>query len=414
MGGAGSERAVKGPLSSPRFRRLLIGQSLSSFGDTALYLMLGIWAKELTNSNSAAGAVFLALGLPSLVAPLSGQLADRLPRRPLLLTTNAVAGVMVLGLLAVHGRGQLWILYAVAFVYGLASGVLSSAGAGLRKSILGDEQAAAANAMLQSVTQSLRIAAPLVGTGLFVALGGGAVAILDSATFAAAIAALLSIRVDEPRRVHVGAASFTTELTAGFRHIRSVPILLQITVVAGCAFAVIGFTETAIFAVVDQGLHRPPSFCAVLNSIQGAASALAGVAAPRLLRRLGAPRLAGLGLASFGAAAAAYTSHSLLLCLTGPITDGFGVVWLVVALSTAAQVHTPAHLQGRVNSAWMAGVLTPQTLSIAAGAWLIAVLDYRLLLLVITVVMAGCAATLLLKPAAEIVPCPERVVQSTL
>ncbi|MBC3841195.1 MFS transporter [Streptacidiphilus sp. 4-A2] len=393
---------MKGPLADPRFRRLLLGQSLSSFGDTALYLVLGVWAKELTGSNSAAGGVFLALGLPAVLAPFAGQLADRVRRRPLLLITNALAGLMVLALLAVHSREQLWILYAVAFGYGLASGLLSSAGAGLRKALLGNDQAVAANAMLQSVSQALRVAAPLVGTGLYVAFGGGAVAVLDAATFAAAIAALLSIRVDEARPAPAPPdGGFWTDLTAGFRHIRSVPLLVQITTVTACAFAVIGLTETALFAAIDQGLHRPPSFYGVINSVQGAASALAGLAAPRLMRRLGVARVVGLALAGFGAAAAAFTSHSVTLCLAGAVADGCGLVWLVVALGTAAQVHTPAPLQGRVNSAWMMVVLTPQTLSIAAGTGLIAVVDYRVLFLAITVVMAGCAVLLLVRPAAE-------------
>jgi hypothetical protein len=34
----------RGPFADPRFRRLLAGQSLSTFGDAALYLTLGIWA----------------------------------------------------------------------------------------------------------------------------------------------------------------------------------------------------------------------------------------------------------------------------------------------------------------------------------------------------------------------------------
>jgi hypothetical protein len=44
-----------GALSDRQFRRLLAGNALSSFGDSALYLSLGIWAKDLTGSNAAAG-----------------------------------------------------------------------------------------------------------------------------------------------------------------------------------------------------------------------------------------------------------------------------------------------------------------------------------------------------------------------
>jgi MFS family permease len=125
----------RGPFADARFRRLLAGESLSGFGDTALYLTLGIWAKALTHSNAAAGAVFLALGLPALLAPVAGHLADRVRRRPLLLWANALTAVMVLSLLAVRSQAQLWIIYLVAFGYGAAFTVLSSAGAGLQKDL---------------------------------------------------------------------------------------------------------------------------------------------------------------------------------------------------------------------------------------------------------------------------------------
>jgi hypothetical protein len=54
-----------GALRDKRFRRLFAGQALSSFGDSALYLTLGIWVKTLTGSSAAAGGVFLALAVPT-------------------------------------------------------------------------------------------------------------------------------------------------------------------------------------------------------------------------------------------------------------------------------------------------------------------------------------------------------------
>ncbi len=390
-----------GALRDPRFRRLLVGQSLSSFGDTALYLTLGIWAKALTNSNAAAGGVFLALAIPALFAPLAGHLADRVRRRPLLLITNAATGLMVLSLLAVHSRAQLWIIYVVAFCYGISFSVLSGAGAGLRKDMLAGEDLASANASLQTVSQGLRIGAPLVGAGLFVAVGGGAVAILDAVTFGAAIVALASIRVRESAPEATGHGSFRRDVTAGFRHLRAVPLLWQITLVTACAFSVIGLNETIVFAVISQGLHRPPSFFGVLNSVQGAGAIAGGIAVAWLLRHLGAARVIGLALASFALASVAYRTHSLALCLAGAVLDGIGLVWLVVAFSTAVQVHTPPRLQGRVDAAWGMMVVTPQTVSIAAGAALISFIDYKLLLLVITVVVGTCGLLLLIRPAPE-------------
>jgi MFS family permease len=400
-----------GALRDPRFRRLLAGSSLSSFGDSALYLTLGIWAKSLTGSNAAAGSVFLALGIPALFAPLTGQLADRMPRRRLLIITNAATGLLVLSLLAVHSRAQLWIIYLVAFGYGLSFGLLGSASAGLRKDLLADDDLGGANAALQTINQGLRIVSPLAGAALFAALGGGAVAVLDTATFAAAIIALASIRLTETPPEARGQTSCLRDLTAGFRHLRSVPLLAQITLMCACAFSVIGLNETIIFAVIDQGLHRPPSFFGITSSVQGAGSIAAGLTVAWLLKRLGTARMIGLGLAVFALAAAAYRTHSLVLVLAAAVGDGIALIWLVVAFTTAAQRHTPPQLQGRVTAAWTMLILTPQTISIAAGAALIAFVDYRTMLLVIMAVIGACALLLLIRPAAE--PAPAKAAPGT-
>ena len=163
-----------GALSDPRFRPLFAGQALSSFGDSALYLTLGIWAKTITGSNAAAGGVFLALALPTLFAPVAGHLADRVRRKTLLIAVNAATALVVLSLLAVRSRDELWIIYVVAFCYGASFDLLSAAGAGLRKDMLRGEDLASANAMLQMSSQGLRALSPLVGSGLFVAFGGPA------------------------------------------------------------------------------------------------------------------------------------------------------------------------------------------------------------------------------------------------
>lgn len=61
-------------LRIPAFRRLGLAWVFSNFGDSALYLTAAIWVKQLTGSDAAAGLVFAALGLPALLAPLTGQL----------------------------------------------------------------------------------------------------------------------------------------------------------------------------------------------------------------------------------------------------------------------------------------------------------------------------------------------------
>src|SRR3954463_10215902 len=95
-------------------RLLLLGQTLSYFGDRALYLVLGIWVKSLTGSNAAAGLVFFVLALPSIFAPLAGLLVDRVRRRPLMIAVDLAVGAAVLLLLFVHDRGDVWLIYLVA------------------------------------------------------------------------------------------------------------------------------------------------------------------------------------------------------------------------------------------------------------------------------------------------------------
>lgn len=384
-------------LRDGRFRRLLFGQSVSSFGDTALYLSLAIWAKDLTGSNAAAGAVFLALGVPVLLAPLTGTLVDRVRRRPLLMATNALTGLGVLALLAVRSPAQTWIMYAVAFWYGAAAGIIGAAQTALLKDLLPDDQLASANAMLQTVSQGLRVVSPLVGAGLYTVLGGNGLALLDAGTFAVAIAALATIPVTESRPTP--GEAFGREFIAGFRHIRAVGILTQITAAGAVAFAVLGLYETVVFAIIDQGLGRPPSFFGILTSVQGTGAIAAGLTATRLSRRLGEARLVGLALAAFATGSLLLIAPSTPVVLTGAIINGAALTWFIVGFGTALQRHTPSRLQGRVNTAGNLLILTPQNISIAAGAALITAVDYRILLLATVVVTAIPATALLTHPA---------------
>jgi MFS family permease len=386
-------------LRDRQFRRLFAGHSLSTFGDTALYLTLGMWAKDLTGSNAAAGSVFLALGLPSLFAPFTGHITDQFRRRPLMLATNAAMAAIVLSLLAVRSARQLWIIYAVASCYGIAFGLLNAAGAGLRKVMLADNDLAGANAALQTATQGLRIISPLAGAALYTALGGVAVAALDVVTFIVAIIALAGLRIAEPLPQPAASEPFRRRITAGFRHILAVPVLRQTTTATACAFCVLGICETVIFAVISTGLHRTTAFFGITNSVQGAGSILAGLTVTLLLRRAGEARTVGLSLACFTLASVCYRLPAVPPVLAGAALDGIGSVWLSVGVMTAAQRHTPLPLQGRVNAAVLMAITGPQTISIAAGTILINLVDYRILLITMAIPTGSCALMLLTRPS---------------
>jgi MFS family permease len=375
-------------------RVFVAGWTLSTFGDWAMFIVLGVWAKDLTGSNSAAGLVFFALGVPSLLAPFAGLLVDRLPRRPLLMAIYSAEALVVLSLLFVHDRGDVWILYAVTVFYGAAGTFGASARSALLTVMIPRDLLAESNGILQTLREGLRLVAPLVGALIYASVGGGAVAVLDSASFVAVVIALALIRLDEPRFERVE-HRFVSELLAGARHVFATLPLRQIVLATGACLLVVGFAETLIFAVLEEGLGRPASFFGVLSSLQGVGAIVGGLLAARTMRRIGDVRLVGVGMVLFAVGALSFASHSLALVLTGIALGGAGLAWIIVGYATAVQVRTPLRLQGRVLSAADTLVSTPQTISIALGAALVSVMDYRILVVAMAVVVVACGAYLL-------------------
>jgi MFS family permease len=374
-------------------RLLVTGQTLSAFGDFAMWIVMAVWMKALTGSSARAGLVFLMLGIGNLAGPLGGLLADRVRRRPLMIATDCLLGAAVLLLLLVHDAGDAWIIYLVALLYGLAGSVFYPARSALLRLMLPEELLAEANGALSSTQQGVRIIAPLIGVGLYKVFGGGTVAILDAATFAASALFLSAMHTreetPEPPEHH-----FVREVTAGIEHVwRTLP-LRQMTIGATVALLVVGFSETLIFTVV-QHLGKPPTFVGVLGPLQGVGSIAGGVTAAWLLHRVGQLHAVGIGLALFGLCALLLAVPSLGIVMVGFIAAGVGIVWAIVAFNTALQTHTPLAIQGRVSAAADISLSLAQTISIATGAALSTFVDYRILLVVMAAVLVLSAVYLL-------------------
>jgi MFS family permease len=351
--------------------------------------VLGIWAKSLTGSSAQAGLIFFTFAAAALLAPLGGYVADRVKRRPLMITTDIAIGLIVLALLFVHDRGDLWILYAVTFLYGIAGDIFAGARSALLRVMLPEDLLVDANAVLQTAREGLRLVAPLVGAGIYAAFGGAAVAILDAATFAVSALTLAALRVREPKP-EPQTERFRTEVSAGIRHIWRTTALRQIVFGVALAVLVVGFEETLVFVVIDKVLHRPASFFGVLSSFQGAGAILGGITAARLLRHLGDTKLVGIGLVLFAVGDGLWIVPSLAAICVGFAIAGTGLAWLIVAFGTALQLRTPLAIQARVSAAAGVAIGVPQTISIAVGAGLTTLVDYRVLIAVVFAVTALC------------------------
>lgn len=384
-------------------RLLLAAEVTSAFGDWAMFIVLAVWMKTLTGSSWRAGLVFFALSLGALAGPLGGLLADRFRRRPLMIGSDVVLAGVVLLLLFVHTRADAWLIYVVAVLYGVVGTVFYPARAALMRVMLPEELLADANGALSIARQGLRVIAPAIGAGLYVAFGhnGGTVAILDSASFVGSALFLLTIRVAE-ERPEAPEHHFMHEVTRGIEHLWNTLPLRQMIIGVTLALLVAGFTETLIFSVL-QALGKSPSWFGVLAPLQGAGSIAGGVTAGAVVRRLGETRTVGIGLALFGACGALFVVPSIAVVSAGFALAGVGVVWLIVGATTALQTRTPLAIQGRVSAAADISLSVAQAISIATGAALSTVVDFRILLGAMAGVVALSAVYLLTRRDEEVV-----------
>lgn len=376
------------------FRLLFVGQTLSMLGDWTLLLVFGIWVKTLTGSNALAGLTVFAMAVPSLLGPFGGVLVDRLPRRTVIIGLNLTSAAAVSALWLVHDRDQLWLLFAVACWYGLSGVLINAAISGLVQAMLPIELVGPANGLLATVRQGLRLVGPLLGAGLFAAVGGHWVAAVNGFLFLVSSAVLLALR--EPASPSERpTAPFRAELTAGLVHLWRVPLLRRLSLATIAFSLAIGMVEPTVYALVGDGLHRPPEFIAVLVSVQGAGAVLGGVLITTAIQRVAELPLVTVGLVVVAAGAALCTVSSLPVVLAGFALVGVALPTIGVAAATLLQRNTPNAVMGRVATGYEVLGTVPTTASIALGAVLVALWPYQLIIAVSALGCAGAAIFLL-------------------
>ncbi|GIV00991.1 MAG: hypothetical protein KatS3mg014_2606 [Actinomycetota bacterium] len=370
------------------FRLLLAAQTLTMFGDVALVLVLGIWMKALTDSDGAAGSVFLVYTLPTVVVPLVGPLIDRFPRRRIMIVNDLVTIAVVLSLLRIRGEGDVWIIYLVAFCYGALQTIFFAARSGLLVSMLPSEELAEANGILESLRNGLRIVGPLVGAGLFALWGGAAVALLDASLFLVSAVLLSLIRAPDLRRREASEETPWRELSAGVRHIVRTVDLRRVVFYTAAVLIVLGIVEVAVFGLVDSGLGKPAEFLGVISTIEGVGAVLGGLFAAWIMARLGEVRMAAVSLVGFGLAVSLDATALLPVVIPASVLVGVFVAFYFVAYNTLLQRRTPLELQGRVFTASEAITTAPYSISIGIGALIVDVVGFRALYLATAVACA--------------------------
>jgi MFS family permease len=347
-------------------------------GDSVMLLVLSMWVKTLTGSNGAAGLTFFWMMIPALFAPLYGMYIDRIRRQPLLVWGNVISALMVLPLLLVRDAGDVWIVYVVAFLYGISFVVLPAGLNGLLKEMIPDDLLVEANSSLQTTKEGFRLIGPLVGAALFGLFGGGVVAVVDSLSFvvAALIIASIPLREEAPARIE---QHWWHEMTGGIKHLAHEPVLRHTLVAFALMLIVIGFTEASIYAVLDF-FGKAPTFAGIVVTVQGVGAIAGGVSATRWVRRLGEAGTVTIGMAllAVGLAIVALTT-TLWVTLAAVLVLGYGLPLTFIAFMTMLQRRTPNPLMGRVSAAVETIMGAPQAISLAVGALLVTMLDYHVI-----------------------------------
>src|SRR3954454_10842929 len=212
-------------LREPAFRNLFAGQALSRLGDRIAPVALAFGVIDSGGSAAELGLVVAAGTIPlALFAIGAGVWGERIPRRRVIIGSAAVRAVvqLVSGLLLISGNAEVWMLAALAAVYGTGDAFFWPAMNGLLPETIESDRLQEANALLGGTQSASNILGPVIaGVVIAVADPGGAI-LLDAATFVASIFFLLRIA---PGALGAGARDgdegFLDQLRGGWREVRS-------------------------------------------------------------------------------------------------------------------------------------------------------------------------------------------------
>ncbi|HZS49847.1 MAG TPA: MFS transporter [Bryobacterales bacterium] len=184
---------------NPNFRRLWLAQIVSELGDWFYSVAVYDLVLRLTGSAQLVGAVVLAQILPAFfLGPTAGAVNDRVSRKAVMITADVLRAGIVLGMLAVRTREQLWLLYVLLIAEVILAAFFEPGRSAVIPNIVEERQVIAANA-LSAATWSFNLAVGAGLGGLAVRFFGREAAfVLNSLSFLASAALLAGMRFREP------------------------------------------------------------------------------------------------------------------------------------------------------------------------------------------------------------------------
>ena len=324
---------------------------------------IGSWAQrvaqdwlvlQLTHSASALGLVTALQFLPSLLlSTWAGLLADRFPKRGLLLFTNAGAGLssLVLGLLIVGQQVQLWHVFLLAFVLGIFNAIDAPIRQSFNAELVGTDDLPSAVSLNSANFNTGRLVGPAISGFLIQAFDTGPSFLINAASYLFVILALLMMRPEQ--LVGVNAAPAGSKIRDAFRYVLSRPDLFWI-MIAVFATATFGVNFQIFIALMaTQEFHRSAGDFGLLGTAVAVGS-LSGALLSTRLERHRTPVKISMVMMVFGATlvvlafAPSYLAFALML-------PGSGVLALIALISANSYVQTSTDdtLRGRVMGIYL-------------------------------------------------------------
>jgi MFS family permease len=361
------------------YRRLWFGQVVSQLGDwfnsVAVYALL----LELTGSATSVALMIIVQFLPmALVGPVAGVVVDRMNRRTLMVVSDVVRGVLVLGLLFVDGPDQVWLVYVLMGATVAATAFFEPARTASIPSVTGRDQLLTANA-LSSATWSAMLA---IGAGLgglvTAALGRNAAFCVNACSFfaSAVFISRTTFPADPPAATRpAGLASLTgvRDLLEGARYVgsdRRVAVLMFVKAAWGIAGGVLLLMTVLGERVFPVGGNAAAGI-GLLYAARGVGAGLGPIAARAWLGR-GSDQMRRAIAPSFLLVAGFYLLLSwapslVWACMAVAASHAAGsVLW--VFSTVLLQMSVPDRFRGRVFAVELALVMVVSAASTYACA----------------------------------------------
>ena len=335
------------------YRLYFIGQGISVTGSWMQSVAQSWLVLQLTHSGTALGVAAALQCLPTLaLGPYAGVLAERVPKRRLLLVTQAIEGLLALalGVLVATDSVQLPMVYVLAAALGIVTAIDYPTRQSFMHDLVGPRVVGNAVSLNATLVNIGRVAGPALAAALIAAAGLAVCFLANAVSFAVVLVCLVLMRESELHVTRRGAESLP-RLAEGLAYVRRTPLVLTALVM----MAVIGaltyeFSVTLPLLAKFEFGGEAQSLGSLMAGM-GLGAALGGIVnARQKAQGMGQLSVAALG---FGLSAA-LVGFAPNLTVAVPIMFVVGVfsVWFTATCNTILQVNSAPRMRTQVMALW--------------------------------------------------------------